>query len=368
MKRPRSKRTGASPAKASSAGNAETKKNVPKEVESRAPVAEKDVDAEVTALNATEENTVDFSQLRGIGEDSDESDPDEPLRFVDVSKLPAQVLSEHRNDEPALDKKLADIALFDTAEPHGAGKLPFRESLSVAMPMEGPLAAELAVDDLARERKFAELATAAVHIGLGRLRAEKVKFRRPDDYFAQMIKSDEHMTRVKTRMLGAKESIQNAQRQRHDRELVKNKKKVRQEQRLRQQEKLKQTKDEIAAVSKLRKERVRRRAEAEEPPSDDDEFPIDLLNVEQLDSENRFQPAGDIASGKKKAWRGNVKVDGGKKGGKGKRVGKGQEEGKRDGPVGIKRRGGRRSVWGRVGGRRDRSRRRCVAVVVQRLY
>lgn len=336
MKRPRSKRTGADPSKVSAAVS---------EVAVLTPASELDPDTEMVPANASEEKTVDFSELRGIGEPSDDSDPDEPLKFIEVSKLPSQIISEHRNDEPALDKKLSDIALFDTAKPHHSGKLPFRESLSVTMPLDKPLEAALAMDDLSRERKFAELATAAVHIGLSQLRSEKIKFRRPDDYFAQMIKSDDHMTRVKTRLLSTKDSIQNAERQRHNRDLVKNKKKVRQEQRLKQQEKQKQTKDEIAAVSKLRKERVKRRANAEAPPSDDDEFPIDLLNVEQLDIDNKFQPARDIESGKKKAWAGNLKTGGGKIAPKGK--GKGREDGKRNGPAGIKKKRGSKKRLGK---------------------
>lgn len=341
MKRPRSKRAGSTPGKSSS-----SKKGASSEalmVEDKAVAAVASSEAMFDAPEPSADDQVDFSQLRGVGEDSDDSDPDAPLQFLKVSELPSQVVSESRNDEPALDKKLADTALFDTAEPHHAGKLPFRESLSVTMPIETPLGAALAIDDLARERKFAELTTEAVHIGLDKLRAGNIKFRRPDDYFAQMIKSDAHMTRVKTRMLDTKANIQNAVTNRNNRDVVKNKKKVRQEQRLKQQEKQKQTKDEIQAVSKLRKDRVRRRAENEEAPSDDDEFPIDLLNIEQLDVENKFQPARDIVNGKKKAWAGNnLKFEANKKG-----KGKDRGDGKRDGPAGIKKKRGSKKRLGK---------------------
>lgn len=337
MKRPRTKED---------AGSAsEHKDAAPAENEEMAEVAEvpsetPDSEMKSAAANAGKEDFVDFSQLVGVGEDSDESDVEDVVRFLDVSKLPAQVLSEHKNDEAALHQKLGDIALFDTVAPYHEGKLPFRESLSVTLKMDEPLNPKLAVDDLARERRFAELATDAVHKGLGSLRELGVKFRRPDDYFAQMIKTDSHMTRVKTHLLDQKENIQAAQKQRNNRDIVRNKKQVRQEQRLRTQEKQKQANDEIAAVTRLRKERVRRRAGADGLPSDDDDFPIDLLNIEQLDSENRFASMSDITSGKKKPWTGA----------KGSAVTKMQKtgaDGKQGGPAGIKKKRGAKKRLGK---------------------
>lgn len=269
---------------------------------------------------------VDFSTLVGVGEGHDDTDDEAVMETMALSSLPAQVFSEHRNDEAALDKKLADIAVFDTAAPYGAGKLPFSESLSVTMPVDEKISDELAIDDLKRETKFAALATAAVHVGLERLRVGKIKFRRPGDYFAEMVKTDAHMAKVKARYLHQKESIEAAEKRRHNRDLTKNRKKVRSDQIEKDQEKKRRTKNEIEAVARIRKDRLHKRAEAANAGSDgdnveDDEFPIDLLDIEQLDDENRFQPSKDIASGKKKAWSGGNK--GLERGGEDDKAGKG---------------------------------------------
>ncbi len=289
-----------------------------------------------------DEDSVDFAELQGIAL-SDDSDVEDLLRVVDMSKLQPQTISLAKNDEPAMDRKLADIALFDTATPHGVGKLPFRESLSTPLPLKTTLPDSLATDDIEREKKFAELATEAVHAGLGRLRSLGVKFRRPDDYFAQMIKADDHMTRVKTHLLSERDSIKAAEKRRHDREGLKNRKNESKAQRLAAQERNKKANEEIQAVSKLRKDRVKKRANTAEMNDSDDEFPIHLLEegVEQLDSESRFTNIRNITSGKKKAWTG---------GAKGKPFGgpsKGGPSGKKGPQNGIKKKQGSKKRLGK---------------------
>ncbi|OAP63080.1 hypothetical protein AYL99_02307 [Fonsecaea erecta] len=55
-------------------------------------------------------------------------------------------------------------------------------------------------DDLTRELEFYRVARTAVVAARDLLRAEKIPFSRPADYFAEMVKSDEHMGRVKQKM------------------------------------------------------------------------------------------------------------------------------------------------------------------------
>ncbi|PXF41659.1 putative rRNA-processing protein EBP2-like [Gracilariopsis chorda] len=242
-----------------------------------------------------------FTKLVGIGDHSDESDEDAPLEAIAVSKLPSQTIELMANDEAAMEKKLSEIALF--VDVPGKNALPFSESLVLTMPLKQKLSDKLALDDLEREKKFAELTTEAVHTGLDKLREQKIKFRRPDDYFAEMVKSDAQMAKIKTKILQQKEKIEAAETRRNNRDINKNRKKVRAEQKEREQEKKRKAKEEIATYSRLRKQRLKQREQGGAMEDDDEEFPIDLLDVEQLDSENRFQDHSDVASGKKKAWR-----------------------------------------------------------------
>jgi len=52
------------------------------------------------------------------------------------------------------------------------------------------------VDDLQRETVFYRQAQAAIIEGLSRLKAMNIPTKRPEDYFAQMAKSDDHMLKV----------------------------------------------------------------------------------------------------------------------------------------------------------------------------
>jgi rRNA-processing protein EBP2 len=55
-------------------------------------------------------------------------------------------------------------------------------------------------DDLTRELEFYRIAREAAVEARQLLKKEKVPFSRPTDYFAEMVKSDEHMGRIKQKM------------------------------------------------------------------------------------------------------------------------------------------------------------------------
>lgn len=82
------------------------------------------------------------------------------------------------------------------------------------------------VDDLARETLFYRQAQAAVIEGLSRLKAMNIPTKRPEDYFAQMAKSDDHMLKVKRRVLAQQLSQEKSQKVKKLRELKKYGKKV----------------------------------------------------------------------------------------------------------------------------------------------
>lgn len=311
-----------------------------------------------------------FANLRGIGENtgSDDDDDDESkMEVLALSELRSQTIVESRNDEAALERKLAEVSLFTPIGTQDA-LLPFQESLRLILPMEKAFPDKLAIDDLEREKQIAAVTTAAVHNGLNKLRSLKVRFRRPSDYFAQMVKTDEHMGKVKSQILREKEKIEAAQKRRNNRDIKKNKKKVRQEQFEKEQEKKRKTKQEIEAVNQIRQERLLQRAQ-DDNKDDEDEFPIEMLDVEQLDKDRTFQKHSDIASGKRKAWKppssdGERRVEkrgrptgsatGGRKGfrnnrGFGERDGKGkrQHSFKPDGSIRKKGNGGKKKRLGK---------------------
>lgn len=81
-------------------------------------------------------------------------------------------------------------------------KLPWMETLDV-MP-EDPLPFESAKDvhdDLKREVAFYNVALEAVQDAKFKFQQNDVPFSRPDDFFAEMMKTDRHMTKVKDRLI-----------------------------------------------------------------------------------------------------------------------------------------------------------------------
>lgn len=83
--------------------------------------------------------------------------------------------------------------MLQFCESLGTEALPFTETLQVA---QFDLDVQDAHDDLEREMSFYNHALAAVNVGRTKLTELGIKFRRPDDFFCESIKSDAHMARV----------------------------------------------------------------------------------------------------------------------------------------------------------------------------
>jgi rRNA-processing protein EBP2 len=109
-------------------------------------------------------------------------------------------------------------------------------------------------DDLARETAFYERALASAEVAVGKLKALGVAVRRPDDFYAEMVKSDEHMKRVRAELIFEQTSMETKDERRKAREQKRYGKQV-------QAEKLKertlQKKESISKLDKFRKQRKR---------------------------------------------------------------------------------------------------------------
>ncbi|KAJ8902376.1 hypothetical protein NDN08_006783 [Rhodosorus marinus] len=114
-------------------------------------------------------------------------------------------------------------------------------------------------DDLKREESFLQSTLTAAEEGLRLLIEKKIPFRRPDDYMAEMIKSDEHMQKVRSQLSFEKERIDAAVRRRAERDNTKNTKK---RQRQKEQERKKREKDEVLGLEQARKGRLKAKQQA----------------------------------------------------------------------------------------------------------
>jgi rRNA-processing protein EBP2 len=107
-------------------------------------------------------------------------------------------------------------------------------------------------DDLARELAFYTQALDGTRQAFEKLQSMGLPFLRPPDYYAEMVKTDAHMVKVKGRLLSEKKKIEESEERRKARESKKLAKEIQSQ---KQKTRAKQKKDEIESVKKWRKQR-----------------------------------------------------------------------------------------------------------------
>lgn len=153
-------------------------------------------------------------QNRGDDEDEDEEEDEDDIPLSDIESLASEdkgdVIPHQRltiNNTAALERSLKSIAL--------PKNLPFSATQAVYAPEATKIAD--AEDDLSRESAFLEQALNAAREARSTLSKEGVPFSRPNDYFAEMVKSEEQMGKVRAKMVdeaARKKASSDARRQR----------------------------------------------------------------------------------------------------------------------------------------------------------
>jgi rRNA-processing protein EBP2 len=128
------------------------------------------------------------------GDDLEENETDEGVPFSDLESN-ADVENDvdivpyiklHKDNHAALTQALSTFALpLSTLAFHVHQSVTASESVTIDVN-----------DDLTRELAFYKQALEAVKEGRKKLLAEGIPFSRPADYFAEMVKDDEHMEKV----------------------------------------------------------------------------------------------------------------------------------------------------------------------------
>ncbi|KAL8735965.1 MAG: hypothetical protein Q9166_000527 [cf. Caloplaca sp. 2 TL-2023] len=143
-----------------------------------------------------EENQEDGEQKESA--DDQDGEPEEDIPLSDLSDLSdtekADIIPHQRltiNNTTALTKAYRSIAL-------PIPSLPFSEHQTITS--STPILIPDINDDLNRELAFHKQCLDAAKEGYAKLKAEGIPFSRPPDYFAEMVKSDEQMGKVKQKM------------------------------------------------------------------------------------------------------------------------------------------------------------------------
>jgi len=100
-------------------------------------------------------------------------------------------------------------------------KMNWAETFLVTSKLEDDVDAE---DDLTRENLFYDHTLSCVEDAVRKLRKAKVPIMRPDDYYAEMLKTDDHMRKVREKILVESQKIdasERARKQRHNKKFGK---------------------------------------------------------------------------------------------------------------------------------------------------
>jgi len=196
-----------------------------------------------------------------------ESDSDEGLDSED--EMERMLVEQMQQEKSALAAKEAGLAegretvprsinnkaaLLEAVVGFETDSLPFAETLSVVCP-EKPVEFE-AEDDLKREVFFYHQAVTAVKLAREELKKNNVPYHRPADFFAEMLKSDQHMTRVKDRLLKEKQKMESVDKRRSIQSQKKISKQVQEEVK---RDKLTQKKNAAAKIQDWRKQQAKKR-------------------------------------------------------------------------------------------------------------
>lgn len=143
-------------------------------------------------------------------------------------------------------------------------------------------------NDLERELAFYNQALEASFLAISKFDKENVKWRRPDDYLAEMVKSDGHMAKVKEQLVHEQTVIEEAEQRRKDRENKKYSKQVAAE---RRKERSQQKKKAIESITNLRKQRAKSNFEGD----------LDLDQVGLGDKKSKGKGLGERFSARAKS-------------------------------------------------------------------
>ncbi|KAI0230752.1 putative rRNA-processing protein EBP2 [Lamellibrachia satsuma] len=195
-------------------------------------------ESDVESVDSDRELQIAFS--KGLLKPGLNLEVEAPKEAINNVEGLTSTLTDLKNDLPWVERM--DIV----TQPLPAPK-PFLDQLG---PDPDDLGGDSVHDDFKREMRFYRQAQAAVLEGIERLHSMHIPTKRPDDYFAEMAKSDMHMKKVREKLISKQISIERSEKAKKMRELRKFGKKVQHEV---LQKRQKEKREMLNAVKKYRK-------------------------------------------------------------------------------------------------------------------
>lgn len=172
------------------------------------------------------------------------------------------------------------------------------EQESLKTPTTSTVSSEKSIhDDFQREMRFYKQAQVAVNEALPKLNKLGVGTKRPEDYFAEMVKTDDHMQRVRAKLLSKQKAMERSEKAKKQREMKKYGKKVQQEV---LQKRQKEKREMMEAVKNYKKRGKNTPVDAKSTAGGPDEFQIQTERESSTINKGKVIKRGKNAKRKRK--------------------------------------------------------------------
>ncbi|KAK2804206.1 rRNA-processing protein and EBNA1-binding protein ebp2 [Onygenales sp. PD_10] len=209
-------------------------------------------------------------------EDEDEEEDDEDIPLSELSEEDAADVVPHQrltiNNSTAILSALKRISFLTPQTPFSE-----HQSLTSTEPVDVPDPN----DDLTRELAFYTVCASAAKSARDLLKKEGIPFSRPTDYFAEMVKSDEHMGKVKKKLYDEAAAKKASAEARKQRDLKKFGKQVQVAKLQQRQKEKRETLDKINSLKR------KRRTGEGGPTEESDLFDVALEDAGKSDGANK---------------------------------------------------------------------------------
>ncbi|KAJ5107075.1 hypothetical protein N7456_003750 [Penicillium angulare] len=254
---------------------------------------------EIEEEEEVEEESAEDNAEEDEEEEDEEEEEDIPLSDLEDDER-EDIVTHQRltiNNSAAINNSLKRISFITSATP-------FSEHNSLVS--KEPITVEDPHDDLNRELSFYKVCQAAAAEARGLLKKEGIPFTRPGDYFAEMVKNDEHMDKIKKKLYDEAAGKKAAAEARRQRDLKKFGKQV---QVAKLQQRAKEKRETLEKINDLKK---KRKADSAAPTDDaNDLFDVAIDDAGQTESRKRGR--GENGAGSKRQKRDQKFGFGGKK-------------------------------------------------------
>ncbi|KAI9486099.1 MAG: eukaryotic rRNA processing protein EBP2-domain-containing protein, partial [Benjaminiella poitrasii] len=186
------------------------------------------------------DNAVESDEEEQNNEDNEEEEEEE-VEDQDQDESESRPTRAKINDEAAMIRITEEFKLKN---------LPWIETMTITS--TEPVTVEDPENDMQRELAFYQQALEAAKLGRDLVKKADMPFSRPDDYFAEMLKSDEHMAKVRQKLLDETAAVKASEDAKRQRQLKKFGKKVQVEKQLERQKQKAEMLDKINLLKRKR--------------------------------------------------------------------------------------------------------------------